>query len=361
MCRKISAFILIIIFLCIGLPGQANSQGKFPSNKNLEDRNISLKMSGFIFASGLRTDERGKMNCNGIELLANEWAGSGFVVKDDGTVVTNYHVARKALRGEAILIDGSRYDIEHIKVYHSYDDLAILKIRSQRRFPTVNLGDSENIAPRDKVLAIGNPLHMGLNMTEGMVSQVVKDDHNRVDMIVHTAQIAPGNSGGALYRGDKVIGVNVAMRLIPNLGASGFNMAIPINKVKNLMNPQYNKIVRFEDAFPVDPTLIVQKAQLIAANNGQVPAASGNNPGMTSYRVSFNSLEDMVILLESPGRDLALVATDGQQMIGCGDLPEEGFEALFMSSDHPKDIEIRVVNFDSKPANFGLKISSIRW
>ncbi len=254
----------------------------FPTNKELEMRNAALMMEGFMFTAGMRPNQKNQPNCVGLEMVPAKWSGSGFLVRSDGTIVTNYHVASKALKGIAKFSDGSSYEIGNIKVYHSLEDIAIMKLSGQKQFPATSLGDSDRVEARDKVLAVGNPLGMGINITEGQISQVVKDEKSNAVVIRHTAQIAPGNSGGALYRGSQVIGVNASVNLASGAQFTGFNNAIPINKVKALLsNPKYDRVIPLSQAFPTNVETIVQISKDIKAVNGQVPAAAANKPGMS--------------------------------------------------------------------------------
>ena len=341
-------------------PGPAGDD--FPSNRDLEMRNAALLMEGFMFTAGMRPNQKNQPNCVGLEIAPAKWNGSGFVVRSDGTIVTNYHVASKALKGTAKFPDGSSYEIAHIKVYNPNEDIAIMKISGQRQFPAAALGDSDRIEARDRVMAVGNPLGMGINITEGQVSQVVKDERSSSQVIRHTAQIAPGNSGGALYRGGQVIGVNASVALAHGQ-FTGFNNAIPINKVKVLLsNPKYDRIIPLSQAFPTKAETMLQISKEIKAVNGQVPAAAGNKPGTSVFVFQLYQLEDIIVALTSPGRDLAISVVDAQgKLIGCGDVRAVGSEALIFSNDYPRQVGIVVVNYDPKPANFGLNVRKIAW
>ena len=334
----------------------------FPSNRDLEVRNAALLMEGFMFTAGMRRNQKNEPNCAGLEIAPAKWNGSGFVVRSDGTIVTNYHVASKALKGTAKFPDGSSYEIVHIKVYNPDEDIAIMKISGQRQFPSAALGDSDRIEARDRVMAVGNPLGMGINITEGQVSQVVKDERSSSQVIRHTAQIAPGNSGGALYRGGQVIGVNASVALAHGQ-FTGFNNAIPINKVKVLLsNPKYDRIIPLAQAFPTRAESMLKISKEIKAVNGQVPAAAGNKPGTSVFVFQLYQLEDIMVVLSSPGRDLAISVVDAQgKLIGCGDERAVGSEALLFSNDFPRQVGIVVVNYDPKPANFGLNVRKIAW
>src|SRR5262245_31231717 len=136
-------------------------KAQFPSNAQLRRTTVSLRMMGFAFGSGVTLNDQGKPTGNGVELVPQQWCGSGFLIEKDGTIVTNYHVVRRALRGQAIFDGGAKYDIAHLKVYDPKNDLAVLKINSTDTFATVQLGDASLAEVRDSVLAAGNGLCEG--------------------------------------------------------------------------------------------------------------------------------------------------------------------------------------------------------
>lgn len=358
-----TALVGIVFLLGLMIPINGNAQSKYPSLENLRQRNVALEMEGFDLVAGMRPNQNGKPNGNGFDLAPIRWSGSGFIAGDDGSIITNYHVARRAIRGRAKFDDGSSYDVRHIKIYSPKLDLAILKISGNRTFPTVRLGNPKNVQPLDKVLAIGNPQGMGINMTEGQVSQVVRDDYGEVATIVHTAPITSGNSGGALYKEQEVIGVNASVILASYGGGTAFNQAIPIVKAQRLLEKYYEQNIPFKDAFPTDvKTIIEKKFKLIDGANGRVAAAQGNRPGMYPFNFRFSNLEDYLIVVDSPGKDLAIGIFDSaNRQIGFGDMRQIGIEGILISSDYAKNVIIYVVNYDPQPANFGIKIGYISW
>ena len=212
---------LLVLHACTGSnhktgtiePGRNVDHGgtaHFPSNAQLRRTTVSLRMVGFTFGSGVTLNNRGEPTGNGVELVPQQWCGSGFVIGKDGTIVTNYHVARRVLRGQALFDGGAQYDIAHLKVYDAANDLAVLKINATDAFATVQLGDANVAEVRDSVLAAGNGLCEGLSVTEGKMSMFQRDERsNQIALLVHTASIAPGNSGGPLYKDERVIGINV--------------------------------------------------------------------------------------------------------------------------------------------------------
>ena len=350
---------LIVGVLIFNVP--ASSQTTRPDLENIRQRNVALMLEGFIFGSGLSLNQQGEPNCNGLEILTGaRWSGSGFLVRNDGTIITNYHVARRALGGIAQFDDQSIYQFSQIRVYDPINDLAILKLSAQRTFPTVLLGDSDNVKPMDEVIAVGNPQGSGINVTRGEVSQVRKDNNNKPAFIVHTAQIAPGSSGGALYKERDVIGINVSMAMLRQFQApSGFFFAIPINNAKRLI--QNTNLFSLENVFPTNVQAILNKWRELDAATGQAPAKSGEDPGVYSFTYELLPLQDYLIVIESPGRDLVLKIDSPRGCIGLGDQRIVDFEGVFISSENREQIRISILNYDETVANFGLKIGMIIW
>ena len=163
--------------------------------------------------------------------------GSGFVIKDNGTVITNNHVIQNA---EGILVkftDGKEYEAKLIGT-DPVSDIAVLKIQSNKKFPAVKFADSDKAKVGDWVLAIGNPFGLGGTVTQGIISAINRDiNMGRYDNFIQTdASINQGNSGGPLFNMDgEVLGINTA--IFSNSGGSvGIGFAIPANFAKNVID-----------------------------------------------------------------------------------------------------------------------------
>ena len=170
--------------------------------------------------------------------------GSGFVLTEDGYIVTNNHVVEKATDIDVILEDGQKYDAKVIGK-DPKTDVALLKINPKHKLPAVSLGDSEKLEIGDWVIAVGNPFGLGHTVTVGIVSAKGRslglgayDDFIQTD-----AAINPGNSGGPLFNlQGQVVGVNTAIIA----GGQGIGFAIPIDLAKNIINQlkDTGKVVR---------------------------------------------------------------------------------------------------------------------
>lgn len=176
--------------------------------------------------------------------------GSGFVIQENGYVVTNEHV----ISGEQDITitvyvdrDGNLENLNfrgvRIIATNPQADLALLKIDAERAFRTVPLGDSETLRPGEVVYAIGSPLGLERTVSQGIISLRNRAFEGRT-YIQTTAQINPGNSGGPLLnlRGE-VIGVNNMK--VAGAGVEGLGFAIPSTTLVQFL--------RNRDAFAFDP------------------------------------------------------------------------------------------------------------
>ena len=152
--------------------------------------------------------------------------GSGFVISEDGFIVTNNHVIEGA---DEILIeffDGDELAAEVIGTDPN-TDIALLKVESDEALPFVPFGDSDDIRVGDWVMAMGNPLGQGFSVSAGIVSARGRALSGSYDDYIQTdAAINRGNSGGPLFNMDgEVVGVNTAI-LSPNGGSIGIGFAM---------------------------------------------------------------------------------------------------------------------------------------
>ena len=163
--------------------------------------------------------------------------GSGFIIKDDGTVITNNHVIANA---EDILVKvGEKEYKAKVIGADPYMDLAVLKMETKDKFKPVKFGDSDLARVGDWAVAIGNPFGLGGTVTAGIISARNRDINlTRYDDFIQTdASINQGNSGGPLFdlKGE-VIGINTAIIAPGQSGSIGIGFAIPANAASNVID-----------------------------------------------------------------------------------------------------------------------------
>jgi serine protease Do len=169
--------------------------------------------------------------------------GSGFLIHEDGYVITNHHVIDRARQITVELTDGRKLPAELVSSDPDAD-LAILKVSADKPLPRLELGDTADLMIGEPVIAVGNPLGFSHSVSTGIVSAMhreLKDPRGNVvlgDLIQTDAAINPGNSGGPLLNAyGQVIGINTAIRG----DAQNIGFAIPVSKMRDLipelMNP----------------------------------------------------------------------------------------------------------------------------
>ena len=166
-------------------------------------------------------------------------SGSGFIITEDGYVVTNYHVVSGASSVEVTLYNGDTYDATVIGGDSDYD-VAVLKIEATGLQP-VTLGESADVNVGDTVLAIGNPLgELTFSMSQGIVSscdRAINVDGTPFNMIQVDCSINPGNSGGPLVNlyGEVVGIVSAKYSTYSSTTVEGLGFAIPISDVRSII------------------------------------------------------------------------------------------------------------------------------
>ncbi|MCS6292583.1 MAG: trypsin-like peptidase domain-containing protein [Nitrospira sp.] len=164
--------------------------------------------------------------------------GSGVLIDEHGSIITNAHVVEGAAHLMVTLHDGTRLPAELVGS-DLQSDVALLRIVLPKgKHPHATLGDSDKLEVGQKVLAIGHPFGLGYAMSSGIVSGFGKLIETKQEVfqdriIQTTAPINPGNSGGPLVDSDdRVIGLNSSILM----GAQNIGFAIPINTVKSVVS-----------------------------------------------------------------------------------------------------------------------------
>lgn len=175
-------------------------------------------------------------------------SGTGFVVTDDGYILTNYHVVEDAyeanLAVKVMFKNGDSYDAI-IAGVESENDIAVLKIDASGLRP-VSVADSDDILVGDEVFAVGNPLgELDFSLTAGRISALdrsitTSSSQPAINMFQFDAAVSPGNSGGPVYNtSGEVIGVVTAKA--GETGVEGIGFAIPINDAVDIANDLITK------------------------------------------------------------------------------------------------------------------------
>ena len=177
--------------------------------------------------------------------------GSGFIIDPSGIVMTNHHVIEGASEIFVTLHDHTR--LRARLLYTSPIDMVLLKVDAGRKLPAAVWGDSNKLQPGDPVLAIGNPLGIGISVSEGIISALERNigetqaavggKENYDNFLQTDAALNHGNSGGPLFDlQGKVIGMSTSL-ISPTSGSAGLGFAIPARDLLFILD-QYHKYGR---------------------------------------------------------------------------------------------------------------------
>ncbi|MGB9720869.1 MAG: DegQ family serine endoprotease [bacterium] len=170
--------------------------------------------------------------------------GSGFIISEDGYLITNSHVIKDASNIIIRLTNKKEYKGNDIKVIgtDSRTDIALLKIEAKEKLPYLKLGDSDKSKVGDWVMAVGNPFNLEGTVTVGVISAKgrshipLSEGPDLQNFLQTDAAINPGNSGGPLINlQGEVIGINTAITSTSG-GNIGIGFAIPVNLAKTIID-----------------------------------------------------------------------------------------------------------------------------
>ncbi|NOZ25336.1 MAG: DegQ family serine endoprotease [Nitrospirae bacterium] len=168
--------------------------------------------------------------------LRRQSLGSGFIIDENGYILTNNHVIDKAEDIRVRLWDETEYKATVVG-RDQKTDIALIKVEADRPLPVAPLGDSDALEVGDWIIAIGNPFGLGHTVTAGIVSAKgrVLGSGPYDDFIQTDAAINPGNSGGPLFNlNGEVVGISTAI-FSTSGGNIGIGFAIPINLAKDIL------------------------------------------------------------------------------------------------------------------------------
>jgi serine protease Do len=223
--------------------------------------------------------------------------GSGALIDEDGYIVTNQHVIRKASTLKITLYgDKSVYQAQLISA-EPQNDMAVLKISSPKPFHYIPLGTSSDLMLGETVIALGNPLGFATSISVGIVSakdrQITVGGMKYASLIQTDAAINPGNSGGPLVNiNGEMIGINTAIVA----SAEGIGFAVPVDKVKKTLA----ELFRFEESSKMRIGLEVEDT---SAEGVAVRSVDANSP---AWRAGFKP-GDVITKVDKEPTDSAFV------------------------------------------------------
>lgn len=192
--------------------------------EDLQSRITSLKLQNRDFSEVI--DE---VIPTVVSIRTDVGSGSGFIIDQEGYVVTNYHVVQGARAATIVTSDGADHAVRVVG-FDRIADVAVLELDGAG-FSTISFADSNKVMVGERVIAIGNPGGLDFTVTQGIVSAVGREDSAGNDYIQIDVAINPGNSGGPLVNAEgMVIGINTKKIK----GFEGVGFAIASNQAQNI-------------------------------------------------------------------------------------------------------------------------------
>jgi serine protease Do len=170
--------------------------------------------------------------------------GSGFIISNDGYVLTNAHVVEGADDVLVTLTDRREFKAKVLGA-DTRSDVALLKVEASN-LPHLQIGDSDKIRVGEWVIAIGSPFNLDNTVTAGIISAKARDTGDLLPMIQSDVAVNPGNSGGPLINMfGKVIGINSQIATLSG-GYNGVSFAVPIDEAMRVSEQlkQSGKVTR---------------------------------------------------------------------------------------------------------------------
>ena len=209
----------------IEVEARADAQMQLPPGFDEEEfrRRFGDRFPGLPFPDDMPDTRRG--------------VGTGFVISEDGQLVTNNHVVANASAITVTFEDGRSVPADIVGT-DRLTDVALLQIDSDETFSALDFGNSDEMRRGDDVMAIGNPFGLGGSVTTGIVSALARDiNAGPYDNFIQTdAAINRGNSGGPLFNdAGEVIGMNTAI-FSRSGGSNGIGFAVPSNMIDQVVS-----------------------------------------------------------------------------------------------------------------------------
>uniref|UniRef100_A0A7V3VTD1 DegQ family serine endoprotease n=1 Tax=candidate division WOR-3 bacterium TaxID=2052148 RepID=A0A7V3VTD1_UNCW3 len=298
--------------------------------------------------------------------------GSGFIISDDGYVVTNYHVIKNATDIVIRLTNKKEYKGKDVKVIgtDARTDISLIKIETKDKLPYLKLGDSDKIRVGDWVVAVGNPFNLEGTVTVGVISAKgrsnipLSEGPDLQNFLQTDAAINPGNSGGPLLNlQGEVIGINTAITSTSG-GNIGIGFAIPINLAKNVIEELKSKgrVIRgYLGVYLEDITEDIKEAMNLPSSNGVlVNEVIPNSPADKA------GLKDGDVIIEYDGKEVTdvqsfriMVSSTSPGRIVKVKLLRNGKEMELKVKIGVMEEKVAVENKENKEGGIGIEVVDI--
>ncbi len=217
-----------------------------------------------------------------ILINTDEAIGSGFIINNSGYVITNHHVIDNSNNFTAVFQNkdggaGEKIDMDLI-AFDADADISLLKLKNQKKYSYVSLGDDDKISEGEKIVAIGSPQGIINTVSEGIVSGIRNIKNMKYIQI--SAAVSPGSSGGALFNSE---GEVIGMPTFKVRNAENLNFAVSSKDIKKFLNSSQT-IANIENYNNSKHTLVTTYKPKIQKNT-----FSNSNSNKNEYIIPYSS------------------------------------------------------------------------
>lgn len=275
------------------------SGGNFGMDRDMEDLFRFFFGPDFGFP-GQRNDRRGVQPDERAEREVPRNVGSGFIVSEDGYIITNNHVIDRASKIIVTLNDGKEL-VGEVVGTDERTDLALIKVEATDLKP-LEIGVSDDLQKGQWVLAIGSPFGLDSTVTAGIVSAINRDTGDYLPFIQTDVAVNPGNSGGPLIDlSGKVVGVNSQI-ISRSGGFMGISLSIPINEAMKVVEQlkETGRVVRGRIGVTISE---VQEdvAEALGLEDAEGALVSNVEPGSPAQKAGIRAGD---VIIKFDGQDI---------------------------------------------------------
>ena len=257
---------------------------------------------------------------SGTKGIYNIQAGSASVIHEDGYLLTNEHVVSEIIQGNATLYGDSPKSFEVIATMAS-EDLAIIKINSEKKLPKIPIGRSNDLLLGEPVITIGNPGGLNHSVSKGIISGLNRSTSTGAAflpwMIQTSAAVSGGNSGGPLIN---ALGHQIGTITSKQMGSENINFAIAMDRVREVLPTLLSQELRYGYWLGIKIDMYAENAKVQSVDERSPAQISGIIPGDVIKSINDQQISNAFdfqfeIIGLSPMQKIALKISRGNKIL----------------------------------------------
>ena len=301
-----------ILILCSNITSLAEDNS-IPIER--ETKTVQIIKSSLPSVAAIQTFKE-----SGTKGIYNIQAGSASVIHEDGYLLTNEHVVSEIIQGNATLYGDSPKNFEVIATMTS-EDLAIIKINSEKKLPKIPIGRSNDLLLGEPVITIGNPGGLNHSVSKGIISGLNRSTSTGAAflpwMIQTSAAVSGGNSGGPLIN---ALGQQIGTITSKQMGSENINFAIAMDRVREVLPTLLSQELRYGYWLGIKIDMYAENAKVQSVDERSPAQISGIIPGDVIKSINDQQISNAFdfqfeIIGLSPMQKIALKISRGNKIL----------------------------------------------